>query len=75
MLKKSVELCLVEKKALKIRGEDRGFVIVLRDVDDWRVRLGRNAKANVIPLNAVVWLQRSQYSELPSRFIRLEPHG
>jgi hypothetical protein len=52
----AAEPVLVEKEGLKVRGEDRNFGIVVRDVEDRRIRAGRNAEANVISVaDAIKW--------------------
>jgi hypothetical protein len=52
----AAEPVLVEKVGLKVRSEDRHFGIVVRDVEDRRIRAGRNAQANVISVaDAIEW--------------------
>jgi hypothetical protein len=52
----AAEPILVEKVGLKVRSEDRYFRIVVRDVENRRVRAGRNAEANVISVaDAIEW--------------------
>ena len=52
----AAEPVLVEKEGLKVRSENRNFGIVVRDVENRRVRAGRNAEANVISVaHAIEW--------------------
>ena len=52
----AAEPVLVEKEGLKVRSEHRDFGIVVRDVENRRVRAGRNAEANVISVAyAIKW--------------------